>query len=72
MRRSGSSASGGHSSIAAGHHAWASCSWSGVTSAPVGQPRLADEHHQPVRQAHERLDLDALGGDRPLLVAARA
>ena len=44
MRRSGSSASSGQSSMSAGHQACASCSWSGVTSAPVGQPGLADEH----------------------------
>ena len=27
---------GGQSSIAGGHQAWSSCSWSGVTSAPSG------------------------------------
>ena len=54
--------------MSAGHHACASCSWSGVTVGARGQPGLADEHDQVVRQPHERLAADALGGDRPLLV----
>src|SRR3954468_18886706 len=36
MRRSGSSPSSDQSAMSAGHQAWASCSWSGVTSAPAG------------------------------------
>ncbi len=34
----------------------------------VGQPRLSDEHHEPLGQSHERLPLYALGRDRPLLL----
>ena len=45
IRRSGSSASAGQRPTSAGHQANSSCSSSGTTSAPVGQPRLPDEHH---------------------------
>ena len=38
-------------SRSAGHHAWASCSWSACTSAPSAQPGLPDEHHEAVGQA---------------------
>ncbi len=67
IRRRACSARAGHSPTPRGHQAKASCSWSGVTSAPVGQPGLADEHHQPVGQRQQRLGLDAGGRDRPLL-----
>ena len=51
-----------------GHHACASCSASRRDLGAVGQPGQADEHRQPVGQADERLDGQALGRDRPLLL----
>ena len=51
MRGSASPASGGQSSMSRGHHANSSCSWSGVTVLGARrQPRLSDEHHEPVGQ----------------------
>ena len=41
MRRSGSSASAGQSAGSAGHHAYSSCSWSGVDLGARRQPGLA-------------------------------
>ncbi len=68
IARSDACASPGHAAGSAGHQACASCSGSGVTAAPGRQPRLADEHHEPVGQADERLDVEPLGLDRPLLL----
>ena len=55
-----------------GHHAYSSCSASGTTSAPAGEPRQADQHHELVGQADERLDRDPLGARPTTPRAARA
>ena len=69
IRGSASPASGGHSSISRGHHANSSCSWSGADGllGALGEPGLADEHDEPVRQPQQRLAAHALGRDSPLL-----
>ena len=67
MRRSGSSASSGHCATSAGHHAWASCSASRTTSAPVGQPGLPTNITSRWGSRTSASQRSALGLDRPLL-----